>query len=312
VLPRLLPPPPLPAPPTKHTQAINVASLSAGTPNSVMQSESILPIAVTGCSVYTPAKKTSHPTYNTTSYNATAWNATAWNATGNATAWNATGNGTELSVVAHQRLQQQQPPETPVLTPGQQHTQQPQAAPGTSKGGPMGANCVSPISFWKGCLHKSETEQQPQNGRCAVVQRLPGGPTTPFFPQPGVKHNRSYKGVMGKPTNTGTMAVDMWFKAAQALVATQLNELSGVVLSQPVTEAVSLIGSVVGTTSTTPPSLNMQLPGVVTAINLLEMFNSGQVRDNTREKLARLSGLSGTLGCIACLAADSFCFWLNH
>jgi hypothetical protein len=165
-------------------------------------------------------------------------------------------------MLSHSRLQQQQ---------GDQPQQQQQLLPA---GGPMGANCVSPLHFWKNCIHR---EPEQQNGRCAVVNKLPAGPMTPFFPQPGVKNNRHYKGVMGKPTNTGNRATDMWFKAAQTLVATQLNELSGVVLPPTVMDAVSLVGSVVGTTSATPPTINMQLPGLANAINLLEMFNSGQV-----------------------------------
>lgn len=247
-------------------QAINVASLSAGTPDSVMQSEFTLPISVVGCAVYTPAKKTTYPVY--AGFNSTA---------------NSTMNGTEARlanvVLSHQRLQQQQSQdpeqhqEKPATPPAQQ-PQTPQQQQQLPAGGPMGANCVSPVHFWKNCIHR---EPEQQNGRCSVVNKLPAGPLTPFFPQPGVKHNRHYKGVMGKATSTGNRPVDMWFKAAQILVATQLNELSGVVLPQTVTDAVSLIGSVVGTTSTTPPSINMQLPGLAPAINLLEMFNSGQV-----------------------------------
>jgi hypothetical protein len=195
---------------------------------------------------------------------------------------NSTMNGTEARlanmVLSHQRLQQQsqdseQHQEKPATQPAlQPHTpEQQQQLPG---GAPMGANCVSPVHFWKNCIHRGPEQQ---NGRCSVVNQLPAGPLTPFFPQPGVKNNRHYKGVMGKATNTGNRPVDMWFKAAQTLVATQLNELSGVVLPQTVVDAVSLIGSVVGTTSTTPPSINMQLPGLAPALNLLEMFNSGQV-----------------------------------
>jgi hypothetical protein len=196
---------------------------------------------------------------------------------------NSTMNGTEARlanvVLSHQRLQQQQSqdPEQHLEKPATQPAQQPQTPQQQQQlpaGGPMGANCVSPVHFWKNCIHR---EPEQQNGRCSVVNKLPAGPLTPFFPQPGVKNNRHYKGVMGKATNTGSRPVDMWFKAAQTLVATQLNELSGVVLPQTVMDAVSLIGSVVGTTSTTPPSINMQLPGLAPAINLLEMFNSGQV-----------------------------------
>jgi hypothetical protein len=222
-------------------QSINVASLSVGTPDSVQQSEVTVPISIVGCAVYTPAKKT-YPVY------------TGLNAT-NVTDGNSTHQVLNV-VMAHQRLQQQQ----------DQHD--------TQGSGPMGANCVSPLHFWKNCIHR---EPEQQNGRCAVVNKLPAGPLTPFFPQPGVKHNRHYKGVMGKPTNTGNRPVDMWFKAAQTLVATQMNEMSGVVLPQNVVDAVSLVGSVLGTTSTTPPTLNMQLSGLASAINLLEMFNSGQV-----------------------------------
>jgi hypothetical protein len=225
-------------------QTINVASLSVGTPDSVQQSEVTVPIAVVGCAVYTPAKKT-YPVH------------TGLNATNATDGQNSTHQVLNV-VMAHQRLQQQQ--------------QEPHD--GTQGSGPMGANCVSPLHFWKNCIHR---EPEQQNGRCAVVNKLPAGPLTPFFPQPGVKHNRHYKGVMGKPVNTGNRPVDMWFKAAQTLVATQMNEMSGVVLPQNVVDAVSLVGSVLGTTSTTPPTLNMQLSGLAPAINLLEMFNSGQV-----------------------------------
>lgn len=224
-------------------QAVNVASLSAGTPESVMQSEVTLPIQVVGCAVYTPAKKTTYPTYNITA-----------NVTGNFSS-NMTDKHVLNVLLSHQRLQQQQEKQLP-------------------SGGPVGVNCVSPIHFWKNCIHR---EPDQQNGRCAAVTKLPAGPTTPFFPQPGAKTNRHYKGVMSKTTNTGNKPVDLWFKAAQALIATQFNELSGVVLPQPVMDAVSLIGSVVGTTSSTPPTLDMSLPGLAPAINVLEMFNSGQV-----------------------------------
>jgi hypothetical protein len=243
-------------------QAINVASLSAGTPDSVMQSTVTLPISVVGCAVYTPSKKATHPVY--AGFNSTV---------------NATDAKMASVVLSHQRLQQQQAEEgesaqqeKPATT--QQPAAEKQAPQQLPAGGPMGANCVSPVHFWKNCIHR---EPDQQNGRCAVVNKLPAGPLTPFFPQPGVKNNRHYKGVMGKATNTGNRPVDMWFKAAQTLVATQLNELSGVVLPQTVMDAVSLVGSVVGTTSSTPPSINMQLAGLAPAINLLEMFNSGQV-----------------------------------
>lgn len=245
-------------------QAINTASLSAGTPDSVVQSAVTLPISVVGCAVYTPAKKTTHPVY---------------------TGLNATMNGTEAKLastaLSHQRLAEDAEPqhkEKPAVElkekPQEQKPQQQQQQTQLPAGGPMGANCVSPVHFWKNCIHR---EPEQQNGRCAVVNKLPAGPLTPFFPQPGVKNNRHYKGVMGKATNTGNRPVDMWFKAAQTLVATQMNEMSGVVLPQTVTDAVSLVGSIVGTTSSTPPTINMQLPGLAPAINLLEMFNSGQV-----------------------------------
>lgn len=229
-----------------------MASLSSGTPDSVMQSEVTLPISVTGCAIYTPARK------------APAFNASAF-------------NGTAMAAASHQRLAQ--PAETPVATPGLQHVQQVQqrlAQQAAGGSGAVGANCVSAVSFWKGCLHKEAA--QPANGRCAVIQQLPAGPLTAFFPQPNQFKRRTYKGVMGKPTSTGNAPVDAWFKAAQALVGAQLNELAGVVLSPPVTEAVSLVGSVVGTATTVPPTLNMQQPGVATAVSLLEMFNAGQVR----------------------------------
>ena len=233
-------------------QAINTASLSAGTPDSIMESQVTLPISVVGCALYTPAKKSAYPVYP------------GMNATANVTNMTEGGDKKVVNIVlSHQRLQQN-------AEQGKQQTPEQQL----SAGGPMGANCVSPLHFWKNCIHR---EPEQQNGRCAVVNKLPAGPMTPFFPQPGVKNNRHYKGVMGKPTNTGNRATDMWFKAAQVLVATQLNELSGVVLPPTVVEAVSLVGSVVGTTSTTPPTLNMQLTGLANAINLLEMFNSGQV-----------------------------------
>lgn len=225
-----------------------------------MQSTVTLPISVVGCAVYTPAKKATHPVY--AGFNTTV---------------NATDAKLASVVLSHQRLQQQQAEEGEHAQQEKPVSQQPadkQAPQQLPAGGPMGANCVSPVHFWKNCIHR---EPEQQNGRCAVVNKLPAGPLTPFFPQPGVKNNRHYKGVMGKATNTGNRPVDMWFKAAQTLVATQLNELSGVVLPQTVMDAVSLIGSVVGTTSTTPPTINMQLAGLAPAINLLEMFNSGQV-----------------------------------
>lgn len=243
-------------------QAINTASLSAGTPDSVMQSQVALPISVVGCAVYTPAK--TYPVYSVN----TTTNTT--NTTVVAGAAAPVGGDQKVIkkeiniMLSHSRLQQQQ---------GDQPQQQPQQQ--LPAGAPMGANCVSPLHFWKNCIHR---EPEQQNGRCAVVNKLPAGPMTPFFPQPGVKNNRHYKGVMGKPTSTGNRPTDMWFKAAQTLVATQLNELSGVVLPHTVMDAVSLVGSVVGTTSATPPTINMQLPGLANAINLLEMFNSGQVR----------------------------------
>lgn len=276
-------------------QAVNIASLSAGTPDSVIQSQVTLPIQVVGCAVYTPAKKTTHPVYAGVNITHTK---TGSSITIGKSLPKLVKDLPKLAkehpviVLSHQRLQgqqdsgteqqQEQKPEQKQQGPKQEQQEQkqepqqpPQQQQQQSPGGvQQGAGCVSPIHFWKNCLHR-EAEQQ--NGRCAVVNKLPAGPLTPFFPQPGVKNNRHYKGVMGKSTNTGNKSVDMWFKAAQALVSTQLNELSGVALSQPVMDAVSLIGSVVGTTSTTPPTLNMQLPGLAPAINLLEMFNSGQV-----------------------------------
>jgi len=266
-----------------------MASLSAGTPDSVIQSQVTLPIQVVGCAVYTPAKKTTHPVYAGVNITHTKTGSTI-------TIGKSLPSLPKLAkehpviVLSHQRLQgqqdsgteqqQEQKPEPKQQQQQQKKKQEPAQQPAQQQqqqspsGVQQGAGCVSPIHFWKNCLHR-EAEQQ--NGRCAVVNKLPAGPLTPFFPQPGVKNNRHYKGVMGKSTNTGNKSVDMWFKAAQALVSTQLNELSGVALSQPVMDAVSLIGSVVGTTSTTPPTLNMQLPGLAPAMNLLEMFSSGQV-----------------------------------
>lgn len=134
-----------------------------------------------------------------------------------------------------------------------------------------GAKCVSGAEFWKACMASANPM-----GRCAVVQQLPAGPATAFFPMPNQRTTRTYKAVMTKALPTGSKATDLWFKASQALVAVQLNELAGVVLPAPVKEAVGTVSNVVSSTTVTPPVLPTGLPGLPNAITLLEKFSAGQ------------------------------------
>jgi hypothetical protein len=227
-----------------RVQATNVASLTTGAPTTSARADATLNIDVSGCEVYTPISDTEPVVTEADGAEVTA---------------NASANMRLGAPSKSSKPQQQQPKPSGSKT-----------SLATGKGvGPT--NCVSSVSFWKGCMSSGNLA-----GRCAVVLKLPTGPHTAFFPAPQSRVVRTYKAVMGKGTSSGVKSTDQWFKAAQAVAATQLNELAGVTLPADVRNALSLAGAAVGVSTTVPPVLATELQGVSNAVALLEKFSTGQ------------------------------------
>jgi hypothetical protein len=227
-------------------QATNVASLTTGAPTTSARADATLTIDVSGCEVYTPIASTDPVVTEAVGAEVTA---------------NATANMRLGAPSKSSKQQQQQKPQKPSGS---------KTSLATGKG--VGAtNCVSSVAFWKGCMLSGNLA-----GRCAVVLKLPTGPHTAFFPAPQSRVVRTYKAVLGKGTNSGIKSTDQWFKAAQAVAATQLNELAGVALPGDVRNALSLAGAAVGVSTTVPPVLATELQGVSNAVALLEKFSTGQ------------------------------------
>jgi len=220
-------------------QANNIASFQTGNPVTATTDEALVTIDVTGCNVYTPI-----------------------------------GNGTSISMASRKRLAGR-PAEQPVEHAKVVATAKASAATkvkaSSYSNGKSSTSCLSSVVFWRSCMNSSTP-----SGRCAVINQLPAGPNTPFFPQAEQKATRTYKNVMLKSSNSGVKATDMWFKASQALVAAQLNELAGVTLPVAAKEAMSTISNVVLATTATPPQLPANLPGLPAAISTLEKLLSGQ------------------------------------
>lgn len=226
-------------------QATNTASLTTGAPTNSASATSTLNVEVAGCDVYTPnvqANPSKPPNPS------------------------APPMGAEV-------VSESQPEVTEVsadTTPSNMRKSAPATyiAPGK---GISSTQCVSSVSFWKGCMNNGRLD-----GRCAVVLKLPTGEHTAFFPVPSSKAMRTYKAVLTKPTNSGIKQTDLWFKAAQAVAATQLNELSGIKLPAAVRDALSLVGAAISTATSVPPVLGNELQGVPAAVTLLEKFSAGQ------------------------------------
>jgi hypothetical protein len=224
-------------------QATNVASLTTGAPTTSARADATLNIDVSGCEVYTPIAESDPVVTEAPSTEVTA-------------------NASNMRLGAPSK--------------SSKHQQQPQKPSGNKPSlaagkGVSSTNCVSSVSFWKNCMLSGNLA-----GRCAVVLKLPTGPHTAFFPAPQSRVVRTYKAVMGKGTNSGVKSTDQWFKAAQAVAATQLNELAGVTLPSDVRNALSLAGAAVSVSTTVPPVLASELHGVSNAVALLEKFSTGQ------------------------------------
>ncbi|KAF6262981.1 hypothetical protein COO60DRAFT_530502 [Scenedesmus sp. NREL 46B-D3] len=223
-------------------KATNVASLTTGAPTTSARANATLNIDVRGCEVYTPIAGSDPVVTEAPAAEVTA---------------NATSN---MRLGAPPKSSKQQP-------------RKPFGNKGSLAAGKGGAvtNCVSSAAFWKNCMLSGNLA-----GRCAVVLKLPTGPHTAFFPSPQSRVVRTYKAIMKKGTSSGVKSTDQWFKAAQAVAATQLNELAGVALPSDVRNALSLAGAAISVSATVPPVLTSELHGVSNAVALLDRFSTGK------------------------------------